>query len=51
MVTIQHSIEGINMNPLVKLALDTYKIDAEANIKVDYWSNQYQTFLCSGFAA
>ena len=32
-------IEGLNLNTLVKLAMEAYDLDPSYDIQVDYWSN------------
>lgn len=44
----RNNIEGIDLNDLVKMALDKYGLDPTCGIEVDYWSNLMQTFVMCG---
>ena len=44
----RNNIEGIDLNNLVKMALDKYSLDPTCGIEVDYWSNLMQTFVMCG---
>ena len=44
----QNEVEGIDLNPLVRLAMGKYELYQEDDIKVDVWSNRNQTFINTG---
>ena len=44
----QFGIDGIDLNKVVKFAMEKYEINPNHNVQVDYWSRQSQTYILCG---